>query len=114
MRTTRLAGGSPVGATVTACFDPLVASFESAEIAFFDQEDRFSDWLSFLWNASKGSRLVPCKQKGTHTHARSLRRHRYPYLPEMQKLHALDQAHAASVAGLRFRTADFHMQDLQL
>jgi hypothetical protein len=32
----------------------------------------------------------------------------------MQKFHVPDEAHTASVAGLRFRTADFHMQDLQL
>jgi hypothetical protein len=48
------------------------------------------------------------------THARSLRRHRHPYLSEMQKFHVPDEAHTASVAGLRFRTADIHMQDLQL
>jgi hypothetical protein len=53
------------------------------------------------------------KQK-EHTHANPLWRHRYPCLSEMQKINGLDEAHAASVAGPQFRTADFYLLGLPL
>ncbi|MGD0849350.1 hypothetical protein [Bradyrhizobium sp.] len=52
--------------------------------------------------------------KKEHAHANSLWRHRYPYLPEMQKFHAPDEAHTASIAGRRFRKADFYLPGLPL